>query len=146
MSNYGAELPSMVEHPQSGTSPLGMKRSAQPLMPAQTAWWQKAKQWEGQQIIQCCDPSKRVEGSTLQDQHAQFHHCTRGPVAQWIRHRPTEPGIAGSSPAGVNHFVISFGSSEKSTQPQICTSISVEFDVNDKIVCRYQQVRHSLAG
>ena len=25
-----------------------------------------------------------------------------GPVAQWIRHRPTEPGIAGSSPAGVN--------------------------------------------
>ena len=27
--------------------------------------------------------------------------CTNGPVAQWIRHRPTEPGIAGSSPAGV---------------------------------------------
>ena len=26
---------------------------------------------------------------------------TTGPVAQWIRHRPTEPGIAGSSPAGV---------------------------------------------
>ena len=26
---------------------------------------------------------------------------TCGPVAQWIRHRPTEPGIAGSSPAGV---------------------------------------------
>ena len=25
----------------------------------------------------------------------------RGPVAQWIRHRPAEPGIAGSSPAGV---------------------------------------------
>ena len=25
----------------------------------------------------------------------------KGPVAQWIRHRPTEPGIAGSSPAGV---------------------------------------------
>ena len=24
-----------------------------------------------------------------------------GPVAQWIRHRPMEPGIAGSSPAGV---------------------------------------------
>ena len=24
-----------------------------------------------------------------------------GPVAQWIRHRSTEPGIAGSSPAGV---------------------------------------------
>ena len=26
---------------------------------------------------------------------------TTGPVAQWMRHRPTEPGIAGSSPAGV---------------------------------------------
>ena len=26
---------------------------------------------------------------------------TTGPVAQWIRHRPTEPGIAGSSAAGV---------------------------------------------
>ena len=24
-----------------------------------------------------------------------------GPVAQWIRHRPTEAGVAGSSPAGV---------------------------------------------
>ena len=24
-----------------------------------------------------------------------------GPVAQWIRHRPSEPGIAGYSPAGV---------------------------------------------
>ena len=29
---------------------------------------------------------------------------TSGPVAQWIRHRPTEPGIASSSPAGVNKF------------------------------------------
>ena len=28
-----------------------------------------------------------------------------GPVAQWIRHRPTEPGIAGSSPAGVIHVL-----------------------------------------
>ena len=35
--------------------------------------------------------------------HTQWHHtqAARGPVAQWIRHRPTEPGIAGSSPAGV---------------------------------------------
>ena len=29
-----------------------------------------------------------------------------GPVAQWIRHRPTEPGMAGSSPAGVISVVI----------------------------------------
>ena len=28
-------------------------------------------------------------------------HRSIGPVAQWIRHRPTEPGIASSSPAGV---------------------------------------------
>ena len=27
-----------------------------------------------------------------------------GPVAQWIRHRPTEPGIVGSSPTGVNYL------------------------------------------
>ena len=27
--------------------------------------------------------------------------CLDGPVAQWIRHRPTEQGIAGSSLAGV---------------------------------------------
>ena len=26
---------------------------------------------------------------------------TRGPVAQWIRHRPTEPGIVGSSPTRI---------------------------------------------
>ena len=32
---------------------------------------------------------------------AQHIETTSGPVAQWIRHRPTEPGIAGSSPAGV---------------------------------------------
>ena len=29
------------------------------------------------------------------------NHLTLGPVAQWIRHRPREPGIAGWSPAGV---------------------------------------------
>ena len=29
-----------------------------------------------------------------------------GPVAQWIRHRPTEPGIAGSSPAGVIFLIL----------------------------------------
>ena len=28
-----------------------------------------------------------------------------GLVAQWIRHRPMEPGIAGSSPAEVSHIV-----------------------------------------
>ena len=27
--------------------------------------------------------------------------CSAGRVAQWIRHRPTEPGIVGSSPTGV---------------------------------------------
>ena len=32
--------------------------------------------------------------------HCDLNHAS-GPVAQWIRHRPTEPGIAGSSPAGV---------------------------------------------
>ena len=42
------------------------------------------------------------------DLQEHFAHCNvnhaSGPVAQWIRHRPTEPGIAGSSPAGVILF------------------------------------------
>ena len=29
--------------------------------------------------------------------------CSAGPVTQWIRHRPTEPGIVGSSPTGVTN-------------------------------------------
>ena len=43
-------------------------------------------------------------GLTLQQLELENHfmHLT-GPVAQWIRLRPTEPGIAGSSPAGVMH-------------------------------------------
>ena len=35
---------------------------------------------------------------------AQHIETTSGPVAQWIRHRPTEPGIAGPSPAEVIVF------------------------------------------
>ena len=31
---------------------------------------------------------------------ASYVALSVGPVAQWIRHRPTEPGIAGSSPPG----------------------------------------------
>ena len=38
---------------------------------------------------------------TRQDVVSPQRLKARGPVAQWIRHRPTEPGIAGSSPAGV---------------------------------------------
>ena len=34
-----------------------------------------------------------------------------GPVAQWIRHRPTEPGIVGSSPTGVMHSLSTQSSS-----------------------------------
>ena len=36
-----------------------------------------------------------------------------GPVAQWIRHRPTEPGIAGSSPAGVNLIEVLLATTRK---------------------------------
>ena len=34
-------------------------------------------------------------------QASHGHITITGPVAQWIRHRPTEPGIAGLSPAGI---------------------------------------------
>ena len=43
-----------------------------------------------------------------------------GPVAQWIRHRPTEPGIAGSSPAGV--ICHQYGSSDAWQARRACFS------------------------
>ena len=36
-----------------------------------------------------------------QKHKSMLRFLASGPVAQWIRHRPAEPGIAGSSPAGV---------------------------------------------
>ena len=42
--------------------------------------------------------AKAKEAST---NDTDLRNHDNGPVAQWIRHRPTEPGIAGSSPAGV---------------------------------------------
>ena len=51
--------------------------------------------WEQQNANTCCVHASR---------HVVYTHTkgpSIGPVAQWIRHRPTEPGIAGSSPAGV---------------------------------------------
>ena len=41
----------------------------------------------------------RLRHLALPELRAPMQH--EGLVAQWIRHRPTEPGIAGSSPAGV---------------------------------------------
>lgn len=52
------------------------------------------------------DSQKRVvweRGATQNTKPLHICMCAwhlHGPVAQWIRHRPTEPGIAGSSPAG----------------------------------------------
>lgn len=43
---------------------------------------------------------QKILGSSTSSPHCDLNHAS-GPVAQWIRHRPTEPGIAGSSPAGV---------------------------------------------
>ena len=52
---------------------------------------------ESSNVKVCSIPPGR---STLQV--TSLHNDSKqGPVAQWIRHRPTEPGIAGSSPAGV---------------------------------------------
>ena len=43
-----------------------------------------------------------VDKADILNDHAQKcrQGVSYGPVAQWIRHRPTEPGITGSSPAG----------------------------------------------
>ena len=43
---------------------------------------------------------KPIATSRQDMSHCDLHHAC-GPVAQWIGHRPTEPGIAGSKPAGV---------------------------------------------
>ena len=45
-----------------------------------------------------CDMASR---DVVPPRNDQWPIQPAGPVAQWIRHRPTEPGIAGSSPAGV---------------------------------------------
>ena len=45
-----------------------------------------------------------------------------GPVAQWIRHRPTEPGIAGSSPAGVIFMHVGWQSGSFYLLPVGCKS------------------------
>ena len=56
-----------------------------------------------------------------QQEHAALIYCKSkskisGPVAQWIRHRPTEPGIAGSSPAGVIYYSTNLPQPVKSKQ------------------------------
>ena len=50
------------------------------------------------------------------DGHRNVNHFI-GPVDQWIRHRPTEPGIAGSSPAGVIFFSLSRRSNSSNRTP-----------------------------
>ena len=48
-------------------------------------------------------PAQASTGARRTEQTLEYKRrgTDSGPVAQWIRHRPTEPGIAGSSPAGV---------------------------------------------
>ena len=62
-------------------------------------------------------------------------NLTSGPVAQWIRHRPTEPGIAGSSPAGVTYF-----------HDLPCSSLSHHFHISATTAkCREDQHTNSAA-
>ena len=60
------------------------------------------RQWKQTGACARCPPARMFIEFNLK---AFFDHYAIGRVAQWIRHRPTEPGIAGSSPAGVNGFV-----------------------------------------
>ena len=54
------------------------------------------------QLPKECKPDRLFVLAMGSLQHySTIHQCSIGPVAQWIRHWPTEPGIAGSSPAGV---------------------------------------------
>ena len=60
-------------------------------------------------------------GTRCKDNRFQLSAKFYGPVAQWIRHRPTEPGIAGSSPAGFIYYfnVMAFASSCVHTRVRI---------------------------
>jgi hypothetical protein len=60
------------------------------------------RQWKQTGACARCPAARMFLAFSLK---AFFDHYAIGPVAQWIRHRPTEPGIAGSSPAGVNDLV-----------------------------------------
>ena len=55
-------------------------------------------------------------------------------MAQWIRHRPTEPGIAGSSPAGV--IVSWLHCYEKYTRDQVDAKIVGEWKCADTFMTR----------
>ena len=61
----------------------------------------KRKQALSAEVIDCLNGN--AGGDYLRTSNYLKIHiaAAAGPVAQWIRHRPTEPGIAGSSPAGV---------------------------------------------
>ena len=55
-------------------------------------------------------------------------------MAQWIRHRPAEPGIVGSSPTGVMHTCDTVVSFSVSSQNQI-TSVDVS-GIFSSVVCK----------
>ena len=57
-------------------------------------------------------------------------------MAQWIRHRPTELGIVGSSPTGVMHTCDTVVSFSVSSQNQI-TSVDVS-GIFSSVVCNHQ--------
>ena len=53
------------------------------------------------QRAMCLDNAFRARGIAKSRRlNNNLFRFASGPVAQWIRHRPTEPEIAGSSPAG----------------------------------------------
>ena len=60
--------------------------------------------YEPEALTERANKKSTEKRAARQARHKVMFYCliiARGPVAQWIRHRPTEPGIAGSSPAGV---------------------------------------------
>lgn len=59
-------------------------------------------------LIACRFNARKTKRGVVTTRSSKQHEGTiaSGPVAQWIRHRPTEPGIAGSSPAGVIYVLI----------------------------------------
>ena len=81
-------------------------------------------------FCRCVHPSKSFRNQKSLDARPT------GPVAQWIRHRPTEPGIVGSSPTGVMHTCDTVVSFSVSSQNQI-TSVDVS-GIFSSVVCNHQ--------
>ena len=61
----------------------------------------KATKWEGRKVDAFGAGTSKENENAWEVWFAGWSRRLGGPVAQWIRHRPAEPGIVGLNPTGV---------------------------------------------